>query len=107
MLYIATLISDGTINCRFGYADDLAIIRIGKNACEAVKAVQEEVEKIIQLASTQMINFDPSKSELLIFGGGTKKKLDTSNLTVRVGEQTITASPHIRSLGVWLDTTDI
>ena len=74
-----------------------------KNPCEAVKAAQEEVDKIFQLAATHIIRFDPSKSELLVIGGGPKKELDTSSLSVQVGEQLITPSPHIRWLGVWLD----
>ena len=103
MLYISTLTEEGSANCRFGYADDIAIIRVGKNSCEVVKAAQEEVDRIVQLAATHMIRFDPSKSELLVIGGGPKKKLDTSSLSVQVGEQLITPYPHTRWLGVWPD----
>lgn len=86
MLYISILLEDGTPNCRFGYADNIAIVRVGKSPSEAVEAVQVEVDRIVQLALLHMIRFDPSRSELLIIGGGPKKKLDSSNLTVRVGE---------------------
>ena len=47
MLYISTLIEEGSANCRFGYADDITIIRVGKNLSEAVKAAQEEVDRIV------------------------------------------------------------
>lgn len=104
MLYISTLFEDGSFNCRFGYADDISVVRVGKNPREAVEAAQEEVDRITQLALTHKIQFDASKSELLIIGGGPKKKLDTSDLTVRIGDQLITPSPKIRWLGVWLDS---
>ena len=103
MLYISTLIEEGSANCRLGYADDIAIIRVGKNACQAVKAAQEDVGRIVQLAATHMIRLDPSKSELLVIWGGSKKKLDSSSLSVQVGEQLSTPSPHIRWLGIWPD----
>lgn len=93
-LYISTLIRDGTPNSRFGYADDIAIVRICNSPREEVAAAQEELDKLIELASAHMIGFDPSKAELVI-GGGPKKKLDASDLSVRVGDQHITLSPHI------------
>ena len=104
MLYISILFEDGSSNCRFGYADDISVARVGKNPRESVEAAQEEVDRITQLALTHKIQFDASKSELLIIGGGPKKKLDTSDLTVLIGDQLITPSPEIRWLGVWLDT---
>ena len=104
MLYIATLFEDGSSNCRFGYADDIAVVRVGKNPHDAVEAAQEEVDRITQLALTHKIHFDASKSELLVIGGGPKKKLDSTNITIRIGEQQITTSQQIRWLGVWLDS---
>ena len=103
MLYISTLIEEGSANCRFGFGDDIAIIRVGKNPSEVVKVAQEEADRIVKLAATHMIKFDPSKSELLVIGRGPKKKFDLSSLSVQVGEQLITPSPHIRWLGVCLD----
>ena len=76
MLYIATLHENGSSSCNFGYVDDIVTVKVGSTPSKAIEAVQEEVDKIVQLALTHMIRFDPSKCELLVMGGGSKKKLD-------------------------------
>ena len=60
MLYFSILLEDGTTKCRFGYADDIVIVRVGKSPSDAVEAAQVEVERIVQLASTHGIRLDPS-----------------------------------------------
>ncbi|KAI0995739.1 hypothetical protein K3495_g12440 [Podosphaera aphanis] len=74
-LYISILIQKGSPNSRFGYADDIAIIRIGKDPGEAIAAAQHEVDRLAELAAEHKIDFDPAKSELLVIGGGLRKKI--------------------------------
>lgn len=69
MLSILTLIGDSPLKYRSEYADDISVIRIGKNPRGAVAAIQEEVNKLIQLASIHKIKFDSSESELAVIGG--------------------------------------
>lgn len=64
------LLEDSSSKCKFCYLDDVVVVRVGKTPSEAVETVQEEVDRIIQLASTHMVNFDPSESGLLDIGGG-------------------------------------
>nr|CCA28121.1 hypothetical protein SS1G_12417 [Albugo laibachii Nc14] len=104
LLYIAVLVQDEGKNNRFGYADDISILVVGSTASEAVAAAQEEVNKLVHLANENMIDFDPAKSELLVIGGGPKKKLDTSGLSIQVGGHSINPSPCVRWLGVWIDS---
>ena len=104
MLYIAVLFKDHGLTSRFGYADDLAIIRVGSTAAEAIAAVQEDLDSLVLLAREHRIEFDPAKSELLVTGGGPRKKINTANLSILVKDRRIEPSPHIRWLGVWLDT---
>ena len=62
MLYISILLEDSINNCRVGYADDIAIVRVGKNPSEVVEDAQVEEDRIVQLALTHRIRFDLSKS---------------------------------------------
>ena len=103
LLYIAILVQDWK-GKRFGYADDIASLGIGRTAAEAVSSAQIEVDKLVQLADEHKINFDLVKSELLIIGGGPRKKLDTSGLAIQVKGLNISPSPHVRWLGLWLDS---
>ena len=104
LLYIAVLVQDEAKNNRFGYADDISILAVGSTASEAVAAAQEEVDKLVHLANENMIDFDPAKPELLIIGGGPKKKLDTAGLSIQVRGHSINPSPCVRWLGVWIDS---
>ncbi|KAI1003955.1 hypothetical protein K3495_g4256 [Podosphaera aphanis] len=91
-------------NSRFGYADDIAIIRTGKDPGEAIAAAQHEVDRLVELAAEHKIDFDPAKSELLVIGGGPRKKITTSDLFINIKSQRIEPSAHIRWLGVWIDS---
>ena len=104
LLYIALLVQDENKNNRFGYTDDIAVLAVGSTVLEAVATAQEEVNKLVHLANENMIDFDPSKSELLVIGGGPKKKLDTLGLSIIMKGHILTLSPCVRWLGVWLDS---
>ena len=103
-MYISILFNKDENNFQFGYADDIALTGIGNTALQAVAAVQGKVDKVVQLASEHKIDFDPTKSELLIIGGGPKKKLNVSGLAIKVKDHNVDASPCVKWLGVWLDT---
>lgn len=69
-------------------------------AIEVVVVVQEQVEKVIQMASEHMIEFDPEKSELLVIGRGPRKKLDPTGLKIQIKEHKVVPSPVVSWLGV-------
>ena len=104
LLYIAILVQEGNVDNKFGYADDVAVLSIGSTAAEAVDNAQAEVGKLLLLAKEHEISFDPAKSDLLIIGGGPKKKMDTVGLAVQIQGHRITPSPHVKWLGVWIDS---
>lgn len=70
LLHIAVLFNDDDQKCRFGYAEEIAIVKVGQTAAAAVAALQEEIDVIMHRANENMIDFDPTKSELLVIGGG-------------------------------------
>ena len=67
-------------------------------------ALQIELDTIVQKANENMIDLDSDKSKLLVIGGGHKKKVNTSGLSITIKENTIVPSPAVRWLGVWLDS---
>ncbi|KAI0994466.1 hypothetical protein K3495_g13716, partial [Podosphaera aphanis] len=104
LLYIAILVQDENKDNKFGYADDIAVLSIGSTAAEAVANAQAEVENLVRLANEHKISFDPAKSDLLVIGGGPKKKMDTAGLAVQLQGHTIIPSQHVKWLGVWIDS---
>ena len=58
----------------------------------------------MRVANEHEISFDPSKSDLLIIGGSPKKKLDTTGLAMQIQGNRIIPSPHIKWIGVWIDS---
>ncbi len=104
LLYIAILVQQGNKDSKFGYADDIAVLCRGSSAAEAVANAQLEVERLIQLANEHEISFDPAKSDLLLIGGGSKKLLDTAGLAIHIQGRRIIPSPHVKWLGVWIDS---
>ena len=104
LLYISILFKNWSEVNKFGYADDIAILTIGSTAAEAVENSQAEVEKLLRVANEHEILFDPSKSDLVIIGGGPKKNLDTADLAIQIQGNEIIPFPHIKWLGVWIDS---
>lgn len=104
MLYIAVLFEDHGLTSRFGYADNIAIVRIGNTAADAISAAQDDLDSLILLAREHRIDFDPAKSELLVTRGGPRKKINAADLSILVKDRRIEPSPYIRWLGIWLDT---
>ncbi|KAI0997565.1 hypothetical protein K3495_g10621 [Podosphaera aphanis] len=104
LLYIAILVQDGNKDNNFGYADDIAVLSTGSTAAEAVANAQAEVENLVRLANEHKISFDSAKSDLLVIGGGPKKKMDTAGLVFQLQGHTIIPSQHVKWLGVWIDS---
>ena len=64
------------------FADDIAILTTGSTAADVVENIQAEVEKHLRVANEHEISFDATNSDLLIIGGGPKKKVDMTCLAV-------------------------
>ena len=104
LLYITILLQDENKNTKLGYTDDIAILSIGSTVFKAEAEAQQEVDKLDQLASENRIDFDPTKSELLVIEGWPKKKLDTSGLSFQIQGHSVITSSYLRWLGVWLES---
>lgn len=101
LLYLAVLFNDNDQKCRFGYADDLTVVKFGHTAAESVVAMQEELDVIVHRAKQNMIDFDTVKLKLLVIVGGPRKKIRRfwSNFTgKRSNYSTATSSPMARNL---------
>lgn len=101
MLYIEPLLKLGKLRTKFGYADDIAILRIGDTEKNTVKALTEDIDQILEWGNRNAIYFDPNKCELVHFSRKAKKPqppVHTSGFTVQPKES-------IRWLGVYFDRT--
>ena len=101
MLYIEPLLKLGELHTKFGYADDIAFLRIGNTEEDTADALSEDVEQALRWGNQNAIYFDPKKSELIHFTRKAKP-LQTpvctnSGFTVEPTESTI------RWLGVHFD----
>lgn len=104
MPHITVLFGNDPSNSRFGYAVDIVVLKIENTASEAVAAAPEEVNRIIQRVSENVIELGLDKTELLVIGGGPEKKFDTSGLFIQMNGYRIPSSPVVRWLRVWLDS---
>ncbi|RYP43413.1 hypothetical protein DL770_011681 [Monosporascus sp. CRB-9-2] len=107
MLYVADLLLDDP-DLRFGYADDLCLLRASKSFDENVSLLADDIRRILKWGHTNKVAFDPAKSELQHF---TRARHDHAP-NVEVPEESfiirqvrgkdgkITA---LRWLGVWFD----
>lgn len=103
MLYIAPLFWLGTPTKRFGYADDVALIRISANLEENCEKLQADLQEALTWGESEGITFDPQKSELLHF---TRSSKDNQRLLpgVTAGSHAITeGNGPLRWLGVYFD----
>jgi hypothetical protein len=96
---------------RHHYADDTQLytrLRIQNNhpdnMQEDIKRMEKCLQEIRSWMKKNMLKLNESKTELLIIT--TKSKKDkVADVTLKVGEDSIKASPCVRDLGSWLDDT--
>jgi len=110
MLYLSELV--GADPSRWGYADDIAVLKIGRSHDVTTFAAKAEVEKILKYGRENMITFAPEKIEVIHFSWG--EVLKNRSLKLSIG--TIKPPPReetskgkskspaaVRWLGVHLD----
>lgn len=109
MLYLQPLLSTDP-NLRFGYADDLALLRQSDTLNTNAELLSQDIHGILLWGEENKISFAPEKVEAMHFsvkrGGGAppipvnagRMEVIKPITTAEHGEQ-----PAIRWLGVWLD----
>jgi ribonuclease HI len=103
MLYIAPLFWLGSPYTRFGYADDVALLRTSTDLESNCNLLTADLQEALDWGQEEGINFDPSKSELLHF---TRKRGDQNRTLpgVSAGTHQVTENPGpLRWLGVFFD----
>lgn len=100
MLYIEPLFKLGSLRTRFGYADDVAILRTGSSLEESTAKLTRELASSLEWGKKNGITFDPEKCELQHF---IKRKPPDTAPQIRLGRFRIIANKVTRWLGVWLD----
>ena len=98
LLYMAEVV--GGV-CKFGYADDIAILGIESTPNEAALPVQREVDSVLGWASGNAVTFDPDKAKVVYFLGPRARRCELP--TIRTGTREIQGSDEIRWFGVHLD----
>ncbi|POS83188.1 hypothetical protein EPUL_004740, partial [Erysiphe pulchra] len=99
LLYISEIVARR--RWRFGHADDIAVLGIGKSPEEAAAPAQQEVDDILTWARTNAVSFDPTKTEGIYFLGPRAKTCDLPPIKFRNDEIRVMA--EIRWLGIYLD----
>ncbi|RAL64847.1 hypothetical protein DID88_001443 [Monilinia fructigena] len=108
MLYLAELLNQDQA-LRFGYADDIALYRVGKTLEDNIKAITRDVQQIEAWGSANKVAFAPEKLEMMHF---TRRRhirapeaVISPTLTIRptTSAPGDTKQPALRWLGVWFD----
>ncbi|KAI1839459.1 hypothetical protein JX266_014330, partial [Neoarthrinium moseri] len=89
----------GTRRRRFGYADDIAMLSIGRTLQETAQRGTEKLRKLIRWGRENAVEFDPGKTEIMHFS----RKKNSDNPTVMHGAVEKTAKDVMRWLGIFLD----
>lgn len=101
LLYIAEiLLADPA--CRFGYADDLNILRTSKTLDRNAELLSRDLDQILSYGKEHKISFDPEKCELLHFTAARDPQLPA----VMAQNHSFTVQPStkpVKWLGVWFD----
>lgn len=101
MLYLEPLVKRGDSSLRFAYADDFALLRIGKNTRDTTRALSRDLADTLEWGRNNAVSFDPGKSELIHFSRSRK----LAQLKVKTGDFEVSPSTDpVRWLGVYFDT---
>ncbi|CCE34857.1 uncharacterized protein CPUR_08796 [Claviceps purpurea 20.1] len=115
LLYLAELLTLDT-QLRFGYADDVAMYRVGRTLQESSAALGDDIRKVLDWGAVNKVVFAPDKYELAHI----TRKRTTDNPSIDLGSQVIDPiplryeadpdnpdakrrTPALRWLGVWID----
>ena len=103
ILYIADIFLQDTEH-RFGYADDICVLRTGRSLEEIVEKLGEDLSQILGWGAEHKVKFNPEKCELKHF---TRSRDNTHSPEVAAPEFdfTIPEQPGtaVRWLEVWFD----
>lgn len=100
LLYMQPLLTRGDTTVKFGYADDIAFLRTGKDTLETTAALSRDALDFLQWGRENAVSFDPAKCELIHFNKA-GRWIPTK---VKAGDFVVTPSTiPIRWLGIWLD----
>ncbi|RAL64848.1 hypothetical protein DID88_001444 [Monilinia fructigena] len=108
MLYLAELLNQDQA-LRFGYADDIALYRIGNTLEENVTAITQDVRRIEAWGLANKVAFAPEKLEMMHFTrrrhAHAPEAVISPTLTIQptTSAPGDTKQPALRWLGVWLD----
>lgn len=100
MLYIEPLFKLGSLRTRFGYTDDVAILRSGSGLEESTAKLTRELAASLEWGRENGISFDPEKCELQHF---TRRKSPGVAPQINLGRFRVKPNKATRWLGVWLD----
>lgn len=100
MLYMAPFLNRRDRKRRFCYADDGALIAIGKSAEDTAETMTQELEDALQWGRDNAVAFAPDKYEMIHF----TRKRDRSVPLIRVNGRTIECKKVVRWLGVYFDS---
>ena len=67
ILYLEPLLKLGNAHTKFGYADDIAMLRTGFSESDTAAALAEDVENALRWGESNAVTFDPKKCELIHF----------------------------------------
>ncbi|XP_071635064.1 uncharacterized protein [Temnothorax longispinosus] len=102
-IYIKDIVKLVNPDCQiFLYVDDVVIYSTNKNLEDAVRSVNESIQKITDFLSGKGLSLSPTKSQSVIFTH--KKKMPTIIPEVAVTNIPIHYSETVRFLGIILDS---
>lgn len=67
ILYLAEPMRSGNSISRFGYADDIGILSVGRTITDSADAAQREVGSLLKWARENAVSFDTEKSQVVQF----------------------------------------
>lgn len=67
ILCFAEPMRSGNAISRFGYADDIRILGIGRTTTESADAAQREIDSLLNLVRKNTVSFGTEKSEVVQF----------------------------------------
>ena len=98
LLYTQPLYNLGIKKQRFGYADDVATLKIGDNISETTIAANKDIATLISWGQENAISFDPGKTEVMHFSN---RKIEL--LPIQHGDVQKIPENSLRWLGIWFD----
>lgn len=89
----------GNFKARFGYADDIGILGIGRIVAESASKAQQEADSLLDWINSNAVSFDNQKSEVIKIHGRRREELSS----ITVNGSVINLAEHIHWLGVHPD----